>query len=58
VVFDMFVYGKAGRKAPYAIKFLTQIQLSKLLINKKKNSSNSIIITSSSFLFFSDATHE
>ena len=58
VIFDMFVYGKAGRKAPYAIKFLTQIQLSKLLIDKKKTSVSSIVITSSSFLLFSDATHE
>jgi len=58
VIFDMFVYGKAGRKAPYAINFLTQIQLSKLLIDKKKTSVSSIVITSSSFLLFSDATHE
>jgi len=54
----MFVYGKAGRKAPYAIKLLTQIQLSKLLIDKKKSTVSSIVITSSSFLFFADATHE
>jgi len=32
----MFVYGKAGRKAPYAIKILTQLQLSELLMLQKK----------------------
>jgi hypothetical protein len=36
----MFVYGKAGRKAPYAIKILTQLQLSELIISKNKNISN------------------
>jgi len=51
----MFAYGKAGRKAPYAIKILTQMQVSKLLVSKKSlgNSSVSIIIA---FLGFSDAT--
>ena len=54
-VYDMFVYGKAGRKAPYAIKILTQMQVSKLLVSKKSlgNSSVSVIIA---FLGFSDAT--
>lgn len=41
VVFDMFVYGLKGRKAPFSIKILTQMQLSIILlkknyINKKK----------------------
>ena len=35
VVFDMFVYGLAGRKAPYTIKVLTQMELSSLLLKKK-----------------------
>jgi hypothetical protein len=53
----MFVYGKAGRKAPYAIKILTQMQISKLLVSKKTlgNSSISIVIA---FLTFSDSTDQ
>ncbi len=56
-IFDMFVYGKTGRKAPYAIKVLTQMQLSKLLVSKKtlSNSSISIVIA---FLTFSDSTDQ
>ena len=33
VVFDMFVYGKSGRKAPYVFKILTQMLLCKLLLS-------------------------
>jgi len=35
----MFVYGKVGRKSPYAIKILTQLQLSKLILSQNKNTS-------------------
>lgn len=35
VVYDMFVYGKAGRRAPYAIKVLTQTQLINLFLQSK-----------------------
>lgn len=34
VIFDMFVYGLKGRKAPYAIKILTQMELSVILLKK------------------------
>jgi len=49
----MFVYGKQGRKAPYAIKVLTQMQLSKLLATKPYSSATIII----SSLIFSDSTN-
>jgi len=51
----MFVYGKIGRKAPYAIKILTQMQLSQLLVLKK---SNPILLKTLGIIIFSDATHE
>jgi len=57
IIFDMFVYGEIGRKAPYAIKILTQMQLSQVLILKKKNF-NSIFIKSLGGFSFFDATHE
>jgi hypothetical protein len=50
----MFVYGKQGRKAPYAIKVLTQMQLSKLLVQKPYSSASIIIST----LLFSDSTNQ
>jgi hypothetical protein len=39
MIFDMFVRGIPGRKHPYAIKLLTKMQLSEILIkigNSKK----------------------
>ncbi len=57
IVFDLFVYGKIGRKAPYSLKILTQIQLSQILVSQTKQK-NSIILKSLTFLIFSDATHE
>ena len=56
VIFDMFVYGTAGRKAPYAIKVLTELRLAELLVSKTNY--KSIIIKNSSFFLFMDATHE
>jgi hypothetical protein len=55
----MFVYGKAGRKAPYVIKVLTQMQLFELLILQKKTTKlNTLSIRSLGVLIFADATHE
>jgi cytochrome c oxidase subunit 1 len=50
IIFDMFIYGKTGRKAPYAIKVLTQMQLTQLLVSKKKK--NILLKISSSIFFF------
>jgi heme/copper-type cytochrome/quinol oxidase subunit 2 len=50
VVFDMFVYGEKGRSAPYAIKVLTQMHASKLLISKTKNTSVSLLLSNIIFL--------
>lgn len=60
VVFDMFVYGKAGRKNPYSIALLTQMQLVELLLTnksliKKADNVKSIAIKFSVFGLFSDA---
>tara|TARA_B110000967_G_C18860911_1_gene549885 strand:+ start:1563 stop:1721 length:159 start_codon:yes stop_codon:yes gene_type:complete len=52
----MFVYGTAGRKAPYAIKVLTELRLAELLVSKTNY--KSIIIKNASFFLFMDATHE
>ena len=57
IVFDLFVYGKIGRKAPYSLKILTQIQLSQILVSQTKQK-NSINLKSLTLLIFSDATHE
>jgi len=57
IIFDLFVYGKTGKKAPYSLKILTQIQLSQLLVLETKQK-NSIILKSLGILIFSDATHE
>jgi len=54
----MFVYGKKGRKAPYVIKELTQIQLSELLL-KSTNKSNLTIVLKGLFLgLFLDSPNE
>jgi hypothetical protein len=59
MIFDMFVYGKAGRKFPYGIKVLTQLQLSELLISQKKyKGSSGILLRNLGFFLFFDATHE
>jgi heme/copper-type cytochrome/quinol oxidase subunit 2 len=50
VIFDMFVYGVAGRKAPYSISILTEMRLSDLLLIKTKN--NSIKLKKWSFFSF------
>jgi hypothetical protein len=52
----MFVYGSIGRKAPYAIKLLTEMRLSELLLIK--TNSKSIVIKNLSFYLFMDAAHE
>jgi hypothetical protein len=52
----MFVYGNPGRRAPYAVKVLTEMRLSELLLVKTKNVS--ISIKNLSFVIFMDATHE
>jgi hypothetical protein len=56
----MFVYGKAGRKNPYSIALLTQMQLVELLLTnksliKKADNVKSIAIKFSVFGLFSDA---
>ena len=56
VIFDMFIYGDIGRKAPYSIKILTEMRLSELLLIKTKN--KSITIKKLSFFIFMDATHK
>ena len=57
IIFDMFVHGKRGRKSPYAVKILTQLQLSKILLSKEKFVSSLTIKNVALFNFF-DATHE
>ena len=57
IIFDLFVYGTKGKKAPYSLKILTQIQLSQLLVLQTKQK-NSISLKSLGLLIFSDATHE
>ena len=61
VVFDMLVYGKKGRKAPYVISIITQMQLSSLLffsIQKNFHGQFQITIRGLIFLYFSDASRE
>ena len=55
VVFDIFVYGKLAKKSPYAIKILTQMQLSEILL--KKFNINSISFRGLFFIFFSDSAN-
>jgi len=58
IIFDIFAYGHLGKKAPYSLKILTQMQFfelinkSKLIDVKKKVCSFLIIFN------FQDATHE
>jgi len=56
-MFDMFVYGKAGRKAPFTIKVLTQMQLSHILLTSKNiiKNNNSIVIKGLFIMLFADA---
>jgi len=54
VIFDMLVFGKTGRRAPYAIKVLTQMQLSQLLVSKS-HKKTSIIMAA---LAFADSTDQ
>ena len=69
VVFDMFVYGKLAKKSPYAIKILTEMQITNIIIEKNlwwpmqsiaKNSfwSYSIFFRGLCFFFFSDSVFE
>ena len=61
VVFDMLVYGKKGRKAPYAISIITQMQLSSLLffsIQKSFHGQFQITIRGLILLFFSDVSRD
>lgn len=58
VIFDMFVRGIKGRKAPYAIKLLTKMQLSELLNkidNSESQSKQTIRIKGLTLALFSDA---
>jgi hypothetical protein len=50
----MFVYGEAGRKAPYSIKLLTALRLSELFLNKTKP--KYISIKNLSYVIFMDST--
>jgi cytochrome c oxidase subunit 1 len=65
IVFDIFVYGKLGKKSPYAIKLLTELQLLNLLFVDKNIlwNTNAKILTVkmslvSKFILFQDATTE
>jgi hypothetical protein len=54
----MLVFGKKGRQAPYAIKELTQMQLSEILL-KNTNKSNVTIVLKGLFLgVFLDSPNE
>jgi hypothetical protein len=57
----MLVYGKKGRKAPYVISIITQMQLSSLLffsIQKNFHGQFQITIRGLILLYFSDASRE
>jgi len=56
-MFDMFVSGKAGRKAPFTLKVLTQMQLSHILLTSKDiiKNNNSIVIKGLFISLFADA---
>ena len=62
LVYDMLVYGAKGRKAPYVIKLLTQMQLSSLLLSSRVSFLNSfqnlklstVTIRGLWFCFFAD----
>jgi heme/copper-type cytochrome/quinol oxidase subunit 1 len=59
VVYDMLVYGAKGRKAPYALKVITQLQLCSLFLTSKINLDNkkfsSVTIKGLFFVYFTDA---
>lgn len=57
VVFDLFVYGKVAKKAPYALKILTQMQISELLLKQTKFNKNSIMFRGLFFFFFADSAN-
>jgi cytochrome c oxidase subunit 1 len=56
VVYDMFVYGNPGRKAPYAVKILTHMQLVSILLKLKQLGSNkkALVIRGLLFSVFAD----
>jgi len=54
----MFVYGKSGRKNPYAIKLLTQMQLAQVVLTQSLVSDKkvrSIVIKSLTLGLFADS---
>jgi hypothetical protein len=53
----LFVYGKTSKKAPYAIKILTQMQISELLLKQTKFSHNSIIFRGLFLCLFADSAN-
>ncbi len=57
VVFDLFVYGKVAKKAPYAIKILTQMQISELLLKQTKYKQNSIMFKGLFLFLFADSAN-
>lgn len=50
VVYDMFVYGKKGKKAPYAIKLLTRMRLAELLLVSSTNVKSIIKVKKNQFI--------
>jgi cytochrome c oxidase subunit II len=62
-VFDMFVYGKAGRRAPYAVTALTLLQLESILLKNNKNLTKAKVYTKAFALpalfigFFNDSAN-
>jgi len=56
-MFDMFVSGKEGRKAPFTIKALTQMRLASILLNSKNivKNNGSIVIKGLVISLFADA---
>jgi hypothetical protein len=54
----MFVYGNFGRNTPYAIKILTQIQISKVLTNNLKNLKKQAVFIVLSFKKFADSSNQ
>jgi hypothetical protein len=54
----MFIYGTAGRNAPYAIKILTQMQLCKLLTNNFKSLNKKAVFITLAFINFGDSSNQ
>jgi len=55
IVYDILVYGSKAKKFPYAVKILTQMQLSEILL---KNLSNKNLMFRGLFLMiFSDSAN-